>query len=319
MGKSRLLDDMRRAVRVRQYSYQTEKAYLSWAKRYILYHNKRHPKDMGAREVTEYLSHLAADRKVSASTQNQALNAILFLYREVLEIELPWLDQVVRAKRPARVPIVFNREEVRRVLGALKGEHWIMASLMYGAGLRSSECLRLRVQDLDFEYRQLVVRNGKGGKDRISVLPASVVPALEKQLDYVRTIFELDRREGNGGVSMPLALTRKYPLAPKEWPWQYVFPSRKLSMSPYTGAFLRHHVYPDTMQRAIQRAIRDAGINKRGGCHTLRHSFATHLLEDGYDIRTVQELLGHSDVKTTMIYTHVLNRGGRGVRSPLDR
>jgi integron integrase len=273
---------------------------------------------MGAREVTDYLSHLATDRRVAASTQNQALNAILFLYREVLEIDLPWLDKVVRARRPARMPIVFNREEVRRVLQALNGEHWIMASLMYGAGLRSAECLRLRVQDLDFEYRQLVVRNGKGGKDRVSVLPAAVIPALKRQLEYVRTLFELDRREGNRSVSMPPALTRKYPAAPGQWPWQYVFPSRKLSRSPYTGEMLRHHVYPDTIQRAMQRAIRDAGIGKRGGCHILRHSFATHLLESGYDIRTVQELIGHSDVKTSMVYTHVLNRGGRGVRSPLD-
>ncbi len=318
MPKARLLDVVRDRIRVKHYSYRTETSYLGWIRRFIRFHGGRHPRDMGGPEVEQFLSYLATERKVAASTQNQALSAILFLYREALEIELPWLDGIVRAKRPARIPVVLSRDEVRRILAQLEGTHWLAASLLYGAGLRVSECLRLRVKDLDFEYRQITVRDGKGAKDRCTMLPDSALEPLQLHLKRVRARFDADRAASHPGAALPTALERKYPSAPFEWPWQFVFPARKFCRSPYTGRMVRFHVLPDVLQRAVKQAVRAAGITKPASCHTFRHSFATHLLESGYDIRTVQELLGHSDVSTTMIYTHVIQRGGRGVRSPLD-
>jgi integron integrase len=317
MQQPRLLDVVRDRIRVRHYSYRTEAVYLGWIRRFIRFH-ARHPRELGGPEVEEFLSHLALDRKVSASTQNQALSAILFLYKETLEIQLPWLDNVVRAKRPVRVPVVMSRGEVRRVLAQLDGPYWLAASLLYGAGLRVSECVRLRVKDLDFDYRQVTVRNGKGAKDRCTMLPDSTMEPLRRQLERVRLLFESDRAASRPGVSLPPALERKYPSAPFEWAWQFVFPARGLCKCPYSGKIVRYHILPDSLQRAVKRAVRAAGIAKPASCHTFRHSFATHLLEDGYDIRTVQELLGHADVSTTMIYTHVIKRGGRGVKSPMD-
>jgi integron integrase len=318
MPQPRLLDVVRDRIRVRHYSYRTETVYLGWIRRYIRFHRGRHPRELSGPEVEQFLSHLALDRHVSASTQNQALSAILFLYKEVLEVQLPWLDNVVRAKRPARTPVVMSRDEVRRVLAQLDGPYWLAASLLYGAGLRVSECVRLRVKDLDFDYRQITVRDGKGAKDRCTVLPDSVLEPVGRQLGRVRLLFEADRAASLPGVCLPPALERKYPSAPFEWPWQFVFPARGLCKSPYTGKIVRYHILPDTLQRAVKRAVQVAGIAKPASCHTFRHSFATHLLEDGYDIRTVQELLGHADVSTTMIYTHVIKRGGRGVKSPMD-
>jgi len=314
----RLFDLVRERIRVKHYSYRTEKTYLQWIRRFILFHGKQHPRDLGGEQVQAFLNYLAVQRKVAASTQNQALSALLFLYREVLDVELPWLDGLIRAKRPVRVPVVMSRSEVRRVLAHLQGPNWLAASLMYGGGLRITECIRLRVKDLDFEYRQVTVRNGKGGKDRGTILPDSLVEPLNRQLKRVRVIFDQDKQAGRPGVSLPTALARKYPSAGKEWPWQFLFPARRLCRSPFDGRQVRHHAYGQTVQRAVKQAVRQADIAKPASCHTFRHSFATHLLESGYDIRTVQELLGHKDVSTTMIYTHVLKRGGRGVRSPLD-
>lgn len=318
MPQPRLLDVVRDRIRVRHYSYQTEIAYLGWIRRFVRFHDGRHPRELAGPDVERFLSHLAVERRVSSSTQNQALSAILFLYKHVLEIELPWLDGVVRAKRPERVPVVLSRDEVRRVLAHLEGRAWLAASLLYGAGLRVSECVRLRVKDLDFEYRQITVRNGKGAKDRCTVLPDSLVEPLRGHLLRVRALYESDRARGQPGAALPPALERKYPSAPLEWAWQFVFPARSHCTSPYNGRLVRYHLLPDSLQRAVKRAVRAAGIAKPASCHTFRHSFATHLLEDGYDIRTVQELLGHADVSTTMIYAHVLRRGGRGVKSPID-
>jgi integron integrase len=318
MPQARLLDVVRNRIRVKHYSFRTETSYLGWIRRFIRFHGGRHPRELGGPEVEQFLSYLATERNVAASTQNQALSAILFLYREALEIDLPWLDGVVRAKRPARLPVVLSSDEVRRVLAQLEGTHWLAASLLYGAGLRVSECMRLRVKDLDVDYRQITVRDGKGAKDRCTMLPDSVIDPLHWQLKRVRSRFEADRAAGHPGADLPPALERKYPAAPFEWPWQFLFPARSFCRSPYSGHIVRFHVLPDVLQRAVKRAVRAAGITKPASCHTFRHSFPTHLLESGYDIRTVQELLGHSDVSTTMIYTHVLKRGGRGVRSPLD-
>jgi integron integrase len=314
----KLLEQVRTVIRLRHYSLRTEQTYVSWIKQYIFFSNKRHPAELGVAEVTKFLSYLAVSRKVSASTQNQALAAILFLYRHVLKQDLPWLEDVERAKRPTRVPTVFTREEVKAVLSHLTHINWLMASLLYGAGLRLKECLTLRVKDLDFQYRQILVREAKGGKDRKTMLPLSVIEPLRQQLTRVRALHQRDLREGFGSVYLPYALARKYPNASRDWSWQYVFPSAKLSDDPVSGEKRRHHLMESGLQRAMKDAIRAANISKAGSCHTLRHSFATHLLEDGYDIRTVQELLGHKDLNTTMIYTHVLNRGGRGVKSPLD-
>ena len=317
--KPRLLDRVRAALRIRHYSRRTEKAYVAWILRYILFHGKRHPVEMGAPELTRFLSSLAVDRKVAASTQNQALSALLFLYRAVLEIDLPWLDDVVRAKRPQRLPIVLTREEVRAALQPLEGVPRLMAHLLYGAGLRLLECCRLRVQDVDFASNQIVVRTGKGEKDRVTMLPAVVKADLARHLEGVREQHGRDLQYGAGWVELPNALGRKYPNAGREWVWQWVFPATRLYVDRDTRQRRRHHLHESVLQRVVKGAVRRAGIAKRATPHTLRHSFATHLLENGYDIRTVQELLGHRDVSTTQIYTHVLNRGPAGVRSPADR
>lgn len=315
----RLLEQVRARIRFKHYSIRTEQAYLDWIRRFIRHFDKKHPRDMGAKEVEEFLSHLAVAGRVSASTQNQAKSALLFLYKEVLGAELTWLDQVASAKTTKRLPVVLTPSEVTSMLSRLDGSHALLARLLYGTGLRIMEGLRLRVKDVDFERGEILVRDGKGGKDRVTMLPASISRALQLHLERVREQHRQDLAEGYGEVYLPFALDRKYPNAGREWGWQYVFPSARLSVDPRSGVTRRHHVQDQSVQRAIRQAVRDAGINKPATPHTLRHSFATHLLESGYDIRTVQELLGHSDVSTTMIYTHVLNRGGRGVASPLDR
>jgi integron integrase len=318
-NQPRLLDVVRDKIRARHYSLRTEQAYVFWIRRFVRFNRMRHPRDLGAPEVEGFLTHLAVDAKVSASTQNQALAGILFLYRDVLEIKLPWLESVVRAKPSTHLPVVLSRDEVQRVLGFISGTPWLIASLLYGSGMRVLECLQTRIKDMDLGRCEILVRDGKGAKDRVTVLPQALVPALEQHIARVRAMFDSDRQTGKPGVSLPYALARKYPQAPISWGWQYVFPARTFCRDRYTGKLVRHHFYPQTMQRAVASAVHAAGITKPAGCHTFRHCFATHLIEDGYDIRTAQELLGHSDVKTTMIYTHVLNRGGRGVKSPLDR
>ncbi len=314
----KLLDQLRDTIRRKHYSIRTEQAYVSWAKRFILFHNKRHPREMGREEVEAFLTYLAVQRRVAASTQNQALNAILFLYREVLEIELDLPLNAVRAKRPKRLPTVLTRDEALRVIACLSGTHQLMTKLLYGSGLRLMECVRLRVKDLDFEQRIITVRDGKGMKDRITVLPDSLSSPLQEHLRRVEMIHQQDIKAGYGAVYLPYALDVKYPNANREWIWQYVFPANRLSTDPRTHAVHRHHIDPSTLQKAVKRAARLADVKKHVTCHTFRHSFATRLLESGHDIRTVQELLGHKDVKTTMIYTHVLNRGAFAVRSPLD-
>ena len=314
----KLLDLVRQEIRTRHYSIRTEEAYTRWIKQFILFHNKRHPAEMGEHEVTAFLSHLAVNRNISASTQNQALSAILFLYKQVLKQPLDWLDSITRAKHPERIPIVFTRGEVQAILAQLDGQTWLMASLLYGSGLRLMECLRLRVKDLDFGYKQITVRDGKGAKDRVTLLPGALQGPLQRHLAKVCLQHAQDLQQGFGAVYLPFALERKYPTANREWGWQYVFPAPRRSVDPRSGAVRRHHVDEQVLQKTVKAAIRAAGISKPGSCHTFRHSFATHLLEDGYDIRTVQELLGHKDITTTMIYTHVLNRGGKAVRSPLE-
>lgn len=318
MGRSPFLDKVREILRVHHYSIRTEEVYIQWIKRYIYFHNKRHPSEMGEREISAFLSHLATDKHVSASTQNQALSALLFLYKKALNMNLEWLDDVVRAKRPKYLPVVLSKAEVRDVLETMHGVNALVARLLYGTGMRLMEGLRLRVQDIDFALMQVIVRQGKGAKDRVTPLPDALVADLKKQLAHVKRIHEADLDEGLGRVYLPYALDRKYPNAGIEFGWQYVFPSEQRSTNPRTGKIGRHHLDDKNIGRAIRNAARKVGLIKRVTSHTLRHSFATHLLENGYDIRTVQELLGHKDVKTTMIYTHVLNRGGRGVRSPLD-
>lgn len=317
--KPKLLDRVRAVARLRHLSLSTEQTYSDWIRRYILFHGKRHPSEMGAEEIRQFLSHLAVEGRVAASTQNQALAALLFLYRDVLGVELPYVEGIERAKRPHRVPVVFTRREVEAVLSHLRGTYSLIGSLLYGSGLRLMEALRLRVKDVDFGYMQIAVRSGKGERDRRTILPAPLVEQLRAQMGGVRLLHEQDLRDGYGAAHLPYALERKYPTAAREWAWQYVFPSAKLSTDPRSGVVRRHHASADPVQRAVKSAVRAAGIRKAGGCHTLRHSFATHLLEDGYDLRTIQELLGHADVRTTMIYTHVLNKGGRGVRSPLEK
>ena len=315
----KLLDQVRGKIRLKHYSIRTEQAYVDWIKRFILHFDKRHPRELGAAEVEAFLTHLAVAGNVAAATQNQAKSALLFLYREVLETELPWLDNVERARAPKRLPVVLTREEVQGVLGRLTGTHWLIASLLYGAGLRIMEGLRLRVKDVEFSRREILVRDGKGFKDRVTMLPAALAAPLAEHLERVKALHGRDLAAGRGAVYLPYALERKYPGAARDWAWQYVFPSANLSADPRTGIERRHHLQDQAVQRAMRQAVRDAGVNKPATPHTLRHSFATHLLEGGYDIRTVQELLGHADVSTTMIYTHVLNKGGRGVTSPLDR
>ncbi|MBT8408375.1 MAG: integron integrase [Gammaproteobacteria bacterium] len=317
-GRS-LFQVVRERARARHYSIRTERAYLDWIRRYLRYHKGRHPREMGGAEIERFLTWLALENKVSASTQNQAFNALIFLYREVLEIELPPLAGVTRAKPTQRLPVVLTREEIRAVLGHLDGQFRLMANLLYGSGLRLMECLRLRVKDIDFAYHQVVVRDGKGRKDRVTVLPERVVEPLGSQLERAEELHRQDLAAGFGAVYLPGALARKYPSAQYEWYWQYVFPADKLSVDPRAPPVQRrHHVSAQALQRRVKRAGRRAGVNKHVTCHTFRHAFATHLLESGADIRTVQELLGHSDVKTTQIYTHVMNKGAFGTRSPLD-
>ena len=310
---------MRAALRARHYSRLTEEAYVAWIKRFIFFHGTRHPAELGAVEVTGFLTSLAVEHHVAASTQNQALSALLFLYRDVLEVDLPWLDGIVRAKRPARLPVVLTRAEVRAVLQRLDGVPRLMAYLLYGAGLRVLECCRLRVQDVDFATNQIVVRGGKGDKDRVTMLPALVKLDLGAHLDAVRAQHSHDLTAGAGWVELPTALPRKYPNAGREWAWQWVFPATRIYRDRLTGQLRRHHLHETVLQRVVKSAARRADILKRASPHSLRHSLATHLLEDGHDIRTIQELLGHRDVSTTMIYTHVLNRGPAAVRSPADR
>jgi integron integrase len=316
--KPKLLDRLRHKIRVKHYSIRTEEAYVDWARRYILFHGKRHPKDMQAQEVEAFLTHLAVERNVSASTQNQARSALLFLYKEVLGIELPWLDEMVPAKQGKRLPVVLTQREMRALLDELSGTMWLVASLLYGSGLRLLEGLRLRVKDVEFDRREILVRAGKGNKDRVTVLPENVILPLRAHLDRVKVLHDQDLAEGYGEVYLPNALARKYRNAAKAWGWQYAFPSPRRAIDPRSGATRRHHIQPESVQRTVKIAASRAGIAKPATPHTLRHSFATHLLQNGYDIRTVQELLGHKDVQTTMIYTHVLNRGGQAVRSPLD-
>ncbi len=315
----KLLDQVRDRIRYKHYSLRTEHSYVQWVKRFILFHGKRHPNTMGAREVEAYLSYLSNEGKVSASTHQQALSALLFLYKEVLGIDLPWLENLSRPKKPKRLPVVLTVAEVKKVLAQLEGTHALMARLLYGSGMRLMECIRLRVKDVDFERHEILVREGKGNKDRVTMLPDALCADLQAHLERVRGLWEQDRAAGRVGVFMPQALEKKYPDGGKSWPWFWVFPSRSLSTDPRTGIERRHHAHEQALQRAIKLAVSNARIAKPATTHSLRHSFATHLLEGGYDIRTVQELLGHSDVSTTMIYTHVLNKGGKGVVSPLDR
>ncbi len=313
----KLLDRVRDAIRLKHYSIRTEQAYVNWIKRYIYFHGVRHPAEMGAPEIQAFLTHLAVDQNVAASTQNQALSALLFLYKEVLKRDLGPID-ALRAKKPKRLPTVLTKEEVRRVFQHMSGIHLLIARLLYGSGLRLMEGVRLRVKDLDFEYHTITVRDGKGAKDRVTMLPETLVVPLQDHLRTVKRTHEEDLAKGYGAVYLPYALERKYPNANKEWIWQYVFPANRLSVDPRSGVVRRHHIHESSVQKAVRAAAQAAGIPKRVSPHTLRHSFATHLLEAHYDIRTVQELLGHKDVKTTMIYTHVLNKGGLAVRSPLD-
>ncbi|MDP8214266.1 MAG: integron integrase [Candidatus Euphemobacter frigidus] len=316
--KRNLLDDISEVMRLRHYSIRTERSYIGWIKRYCIFHKMKHPLQMGIPEIEAFLSHLATDEKIGRSTQNQAFNALLFLYKEVLKVSLDKPINALRAPRRQRLPVVMTREETRRVLEAMSGQMKMMAQLMYGSGLRLMECVRLRVQDLDFSADQLTVRSGKGDKDRWTMLPVEIQPELREHLKWVKIIHDRDLADGYGEVYLPPALARKYPAASKQWIWQYVFPAQNRSKDPRSGKIRRHHIHATAFQKALKKAVRLAGIDKRVTSHTFRHSFATHLLADGYDIRTIQDLLGHADVSTTMIYTHVLNKGGRGVKSPLD-
>ncbi len=315
----KLLDRVRWRLRAKQYSIRTEEAYIDWIRRFILFHRKRHPNEMGEKEISDFLTHLAVEKNVSASTQNQAFSALLFLYQQVLDQRLDFIDNVQRVTRPAKLPVVFTPAEARAVLAHLKGDYRLMAQLLYGSGLRLMECLRLRVKDIDFGYNRITVRDGKGLRERVALLPQSARRPLRAHLDRVKEVHRQDLVRGGGKVYLPFALKRKYPNAERAWIWQYVFPATKPSLDPHSGEIRRHHVSEKNLQNAVKLAIRSAGIKKAASCHTFRHSFATHLLESGYDIRTVQELLGHKNVATTMIYTHVLNRPGIHIRSPLDR
>lgn len=319
MAEPRLLVRVSHALRRGHYSPRTETQYCLWIRRYVLFHGKRHPNDMGAAEVERFLTHLAVVDKVSASTQNQALSALLFLYNHVLAKPLDGLQGVVRAKMPSRLPVVLSREEARAVLARMEGAVRLVAVLLYGAGLRLNEALELRIKDVDFGRRQIAVRRGKGGKDRLVPLPDVLREPLREHLERVRRLHDSDLSRGLGRVSLPDSLGRKFPGADREWVWQYLFPAARICDDPRWGPPTRYHLHETAVQRAVRQAALAAGISKRVGCHTFRHSFATHLLEDGYDIRTIQELLGHADVSTTMLYTHVANRGGLGVRSPADR
>ena len=315
---SKLLDQVRAVLRTHHYSYRTEKTYIEWILQYIRFHGIKHPAEMGAAEVEAFLSHLAVERTVSASTQNQALCALLFLYKKVLNTDFLWLEKFTPAKKPSRVPVVLTKDEVKMIINELRGTNWLVANLLYGSGLRLQEALRLRVKDLDFGFKQIVVRDGKGGKDRFTVLPTKLIEPLQKQLAAVQKLHEQDLRNGLGRVNMPFALARKYPNAQTEWAWQYVFPSKSLSKNPRSGKTGRQHVSASNLQKVFKDALRKSRIPKNASPHTLRHSFATHLLQDGYDIRTIQDLLGHKEISTTMIYTHVLQNNRLGVRSPVD-
>jgi len=317
--KRGLLEVVREKMRTRHMAYRTEQVYLRWIWQYVTFHGRRHPRDLGGAEVERFLTHLAVERKVSAGTQNQALQALLFLYSKVLDVQLPWLDGVTRAVPTRRLPVVLSRAEVKAVLGHLDGTAWLVANLLYGGGLRLMEGLRLRVKDLALERGEIIVRESKGGKDRVTVLPGTLDTPLKAHLGKLRGWFEQERRLRRPGVTLPMALARKYPNAATQWGWQYLFPAPGLCRDHYSGRPIRHHWHEKNMQRAMKIAVRRAELSQPASCHTLRHCFATHLLEDGYDIRTVQELLGHSDVKTTMIYTHVMQKGAKGVKSPLDR
>jgi integron integrase len=314
----KLLDQVRDAIRLKHYSYRTEETYVQWIRRYILFHDKRHPKEMGVPEIEAFLTHLAVVEHVAASTQNQAFSALLFLYRHVLEIPLDDRIKALRAKQSRYRPTVLTPEEARAVIDQLSGVHRLLVILLYGSGLRLRELLQLRVKDIDFVQRQIVVRATKGGESRVTVLPDRAINLLRRHLEQVKTLHQQDLNQGYGATQLPFALAKKYKNASREWAWQYVFPASTRCRDPRTGQVLRYHLHESGLQKALKQAVRAAGIEKRVSCHTFRHSFATHLLQNGYDIRTVQELLGHKDVKTTMIYTHVLNRGGQGVRSPLD-
>jgi integron integrase len=316
--QTKLLDQVRDVIRRKHYSIRTEQAYIDWIRRFIIYHGKRHPGEMAEEEVAQFLTHLARDLNVAASTQNQALSGLLFLYKEVLKHEIGWLEKVERAKKPPKLPVVLSRDEVKQIFGHLHSVPKLMAGLLYGSGLRLMECVRLRVKDIDFALAQITVRDAKGGKDRITMLPLNLSEPLRRHLSPVKAQHEQDFEDGFGSVHLPFAFARKSPNAAREWAWQYVFPSSRLSIDPRTGRKQRHHIAEGVLQSALKRAVDAAGIVKRANCHSLRHSFATNLLSKGYDIRTVQELLGHKDVSTTMIYTHVLNRPGIGVKSPLD-
>jgi integron integrase len=314
----KLLDRMRDVIRMKHYSWRTEHSYCDWVERFIRFHQMRHPSEMSETEVAAFLTHLARDGKVAASTQNQALSALLFLYKEVLKQDIGWLEGVERAKTPKRLPVVLTRDEVHKVFAHLHGTPRLMAGLLYGSGLRLMECVRLRIKDVDFGYARITVRDGKGAKDRLTMLPVNLAAPLTRHLEKVKVQHEQDLEDGFGEVYLPDALERKYRGAARSWIWQFVFPSSRIAADPRTGVFRRHHVDENVLQVAVKRAVGESGVNKPASCHTLRHSFATHLLENGYDIRTVQELLGHKDVSTTMIYTHVLNKPGIGVKSPLD-
>jgi integron integrase len=314
----KLMEQVQDAIRLKHYSYKTEKSYVGWIRRYIFFHNKRHPRDMGSAEIEAFLTHLAVEEKVAASTQNQALNAILFLYKEVLKQDLDLKVDAVRAKRSKYLPTVLTKEEVVKIIQQLAGVHQLLIKLLYGTGLRLTEGLSLRVKDVDFTQRQIIVHDTKGNESRVTMLPESIAEELKIHLQSVKILHQQDLQKGYGSVYLPFALERKYPRAKYDWIWQFVFPSGSLSKDPRSGEVRRHHLHESSLQKALKQAVRQAGIQKKVGCHTFRHSFATHLLQNGYDIRTVQELLGHKDVKTTMIYTHVLNRGGKAVRSPLD-
>jgi integron integrase len=314
----KVLDQVRIEIRKKHYSIRTEDAYCGWIRQFILFHDKKHPKDMGEKEIAEFISHLTVERNVASSIQNQALNAIVFLYRQVLRIELGDFGPMQRAKKPERLPVVMSKEETRRVLLHISGEHKLMAQLLYGCGLRLMECVRLRVKDVDFEQKQIIVRDGKGMRDRTTMLPEQLKNPLRDQVEKVKLIHDQDLKEGLGEVYLPFALQLKYPRAAKEFGWQYVFPGDRIAEDPRSGKLRRHHIHETTLQKAVRAAARKAGLTKPVSPHTFRHSFATHLLEAGYDIRTVQELLGHQSVQTTMIYTHVIQKGGMGVKSPLD-
>jgi integron integrase len=314
----KLLELVRETLRTKHYSYRTEQAYVDWIKRFIIFHNKRHPRDMGAEEVQAYITYLANERRVAASTQNQALSAIVFLYKYVIQKEIILPSDILRPGRPERLPTVLSHQEAMAVIGKMKGTPKLIVQLLYGSGLRITECLRLRIKDLDFANHQVIVRDGKGENDRATVLPDSLVSALKSQIEISRLIHQKDLKEGFGEVSLPYALDKKYPNAPREFPWQYVFPSLNRSVDPVSKRTKRHHLDVTVVQKAVRQAVLSAGLDKPVSPHTFRHTFATQLLQNGYDIRTVQELLGHKDIKTTMIYTHVLQRGAGAVKSPLD-